>query len=796
MDKKDYENKQEQNILVQQVAFDTNQTASNFSKKIEKNVEGKEIYIKVISDNHNEIDAMIASLEKTKNIPNMYYIFLGDQGKTSIPGSKTSAHEAKSVQTEVDSIIYAIKKSGIDVSKILAFTSGNHEDREFDATSLELNKYVAAVLGIEADYVRNSAAIKLNFVDFADKVKHYSTSIDISHGEGKSGNPGKEVDQRISSNYAKGARVVINGDSHKIVAGTTKTQMLNPNEKGLNLVTNSYFNFGTDLPTEDYLLEKGIPPRAVRDGEVLRLTVNPTEDLNSLDVHADLINDRQLTDELVESQLNKFALELKKIKKTTFESKADLTKAYKTLINEQQLAKPHTKSYKYPNVLRLVQFSGLLVGDKNIKNEEAIKKAVEKIAKMDSSVKVIVNGDFVNYKKADFWKKQKYPEDSFAALKEFANLLEPIKERVISINSGVQETSIMKWQANELAKYSMKELQLDENKAYLPYNAKQLKLEQAKYQGAKVRAYNEALLQKTLTSYLSNMTKLDKLIDWAKTGTDEAKEVCSKFIQEDGTVDVQRMTDKDIETIVVQKLRVDNKLLDISKDQRKINRLFPVDNLKLKEVNPELLQHIVCKLWNVNPKSVAMNADMNKDNYNYIKIMDANGQVKVMNIISTYVRPSTTRKTAETKLQSKHIGADILVVNGPEFVSRERMAITNTYGEKEVVDVIHISGGRVDSENAVNRVYEIRAEKSARKRIKSGIFEDSDNMITTVSSVDYDTLKINQDDNIKLDLMKQSMKKMLKDAYSKHIEEFEKAKSKEQNKKAEESLAKQIENLE
>ena len=48
MDKKDHENKQEQNILVQQVAFDTNQTASNFSKKIEKNVEGKEIYIKVI----------------------------------------------------------------------------------------------------------------------------------------------------------------------------------------------------------------------------------------------------------------------------------------------------------------------------------------------------------------------------------------------------------------------------------------------------------------------------------------------------------------------------------------------------------------------------------------------------------------------------------------------------------------------------------------------------------------------------------------------------------------------------
>lgn len=793
MNKNEYFNKQEENFITQDNAFNVNKTASNFSKKLEKNVSGDEIYIKVISDNHNEINALIKSLSATKDIPNMYYIFLGDQGNTAIPGSKTSVHEVKPVQMEIDSIIFAIKKSGIDVNKILAFTSGNHEDRAYDAMSLELNKYVAAVLGIEQDYVRNSASIKLNFTDFDGVVQHYSTSIDISHGEGKSGNPGREVDQRINSNYAKGARIIINGDSHKIVAGTAISQIFNPNEKGLNTVTNSYFNFGTDLPTEDYLLEKGIPPRAVRDGEILRIKAVPSKDKDSLVIHADLINDRQLTG--YEGKLESFANDLKKIRNQHFETRTELIQAYKDLIANQSIEPIYSKKYKYPNVLRIIQFSGLLIGNKNVKNEEAIKRAVAQIAKMDNSVKVIINGDFVNYKKADFWKKQKYPEDSFAALKEFAELLEPIKDKIIAINSGVQETSIMKWQAGDLAKYAMKELQLDEKQAYLPYNAKQLKLEQAKYQGAKVREYNEALLKKTTATYLSNINKLQKLVEWSKKGSDETKEIISRYMLADGNVDISKITDKDVETLVVQKLRIDNKLLDISKDQHKINRLFPVDDLKLKEPSPDLLQNIVCKLWNISPKKVAINSDINKDNYNYIKIIDANGNVKVINIISTYVRPTTSRKTAEVKLQGKHIGADVLVVNGPEFVSRERMAITNTYGDKQVVDVIHISGGRVDSDVAVNRVYEIRSSLSSRKRIKSGIFEDTDNMITTISSVDYDTVEIGQEDRLKIKLLKKSMKEMLKNAFTSHIEEFEKSKTELKNKKSQDLLAKEIENL-
>jgi hypothetical protein len=126
-----------------------------------------------------------------------------------------------------------------------------------------------------------------------------------------------------------------------------------------------------------------------------------------------------------------------------------------------------------------------------------------------------------------------------------------------------------------------------------------------------------------------------------------------------------------------------------------------------------------------------------------VKITNGNGLSQGINIVTSYKKGAKTRRATEGVLQKRHNGADVFVTNGEEYLTKEREALVDTDGTIHVQDIIHISGGRLDDVNSVNRIYEIRSETATRKRVASGIFEDTDNLTLTAQSKSYKTMGLN-----------------------------------------------------
>ena len=101
-------------VIAYNEADKVKEQTNTFSKKFEYDIDDSTFYIMGLSDNHNDLDSLVNSLTSASYFGNMGVIILGDQGKISIPNSKTPSAEAKPLQVEIDTINYAIEASGIN----------------------------------------------------------------------------------------------------------------------------------------------------------------------------------------------------------------------------------------------------------------------------------------------------------------------------------------------------------------------------------------------------------------------------------------------------------------------------------------------------------------------------------------------------------------------------------------------------------------------------------------------------------------------------------------------------------
>ena len=128
----------------------------------------------------------------------------------------------------------------------------------------------------------------------------------LSHGQGRGGGPGAEADKSLNSKFVKGVNFVAQGDTHKIINANKVFEEYNLGSKNLVAKEKMFVNFGTDLSQEDYLLERGIAPRALRDGEILKIQLVPNKKKTDVEVVIDYVNIRQVLNDQLQTALAKF----------------------------------------------------------------------------------------------------------------------------------------------------------------------------------------------------------------------------------------------------------------------------------------------------------------------------------------------------------------------------------------------------------------------------------------------------------------------------------------------------------
>ena len=751
---------EEEMVLAYDKADQAKEKANTDSVKLNYKVEGSTYYLMVLSDNHNKLEPLMKSLQNASLISNMGVIFLGDQGKVSLPNSKTPAHDAKPLQVEIDTTKYAIEKSGIDVEKqVLAYLDGNHEEREKKVSSIEIGKGVAQSLGIMDRYAGNRAFIKLELDNPLKDGEKVPVTIFMSHGQGRGGGPGAEADKSLNNKSIGGVDIVLAGDTHKLINANKTTNEFKPGTAGRVLKNKSFSNFGTDLSQEEYLLEKGVPLRAVRDGEILRVMLVPNEAKTECSLAVDYINIRQVLTENLKKLIESTKEKLEDVENRPYYTVAALNEKYKNVIRDinDEKAKVLTvkgNKTKYPKELKLVVLSGLNIGQVRQSKEEAqrieenLDKIINVVSKMDNCA-VIINGDAIYYKQANLLHRINFPEETYAYLQTLAQKLEPIKDKIIAYNSGENEARIMKTAGNDsghalkLADIAMKGCQIDRDLAYVHITQREAQIEKQKIQNKQVEKYNEDLLKKHYFKTVMDSKRVEELALYKKQNIDNNPEPLTK----DEIRKANAWTKEEIEDVLVIKLRAEGKLLDYStkKGKNTINKLFPLRDIDLKRPNPNLVQNILCKLLEINPNDITINSNLEETCDNFLKITNANNETQILNIVTAYKRvnnktgASATRKAAEQNMSKNHAGADIYVTNGEEYITKGRETVVDDNGDLKIKDLIHVSSGNLSDPRTTTRVYEIRSEEASFKRIESGINEDTDNLTLTCSSKSLDS---------------------------------------------------------
>lgn len=106
-------------------------------------------------------DDINCRVDYVKNTPDCYALLCGDIANMAIEGSKSDGYSANMSPTE--QIISGVELFAPIKEKILGITTGNHEDRIYRRTGVDISRLIARELGIENRYSQESLVIFLRF---------------------------------------------------------------------------------------------------------------------------------------------------------------------------------------------------------------------------------------------------------------------------------------------------------------------------------------------------------------------------------------------------------------------------------------------------------------------------------------------------------------------------------------------------------------------------------------------------------------------------------------------------------
>lgn len=764
-----YTNEYEQKI---NEALTAQQNASVSTRVLTKDINDSTMYLKVVQDVHGNLANLKRELINLSKIPNAYVLFLGD---VSTNGNLEGFDHAnvygnlKTPEEEIFSFINLLRQDGIDTQRMMVgYLDGNHELRIEKKTSIRPGKIVCESIGAPHLYAQNAAKLVFNLKDPKDQAKTITVTGLARHGENTPTNAGSSVEKNIQNSMILGVDFVLTGHTHIFSYGNTNVKV-----KGLKgTIQKPVFsgNFGSYQMGASYADRAGYQMTSIPNGELLRISANAKEN-EETKVCIDMISIKDILTSRTNDCIDKTLKYLQVAEKQNYESKSDIIQAYKDISKKvSKIATNGKKAIKtHSDTVFFMPWAGFQIGHDGVKNEDEIDKAVE-IAKKLNNCKIILNGDMIHYKKADTFSQKKYakyPDDSFAFLGQLAEKLEPIKDKIICYNSGIEETNIMKYHGDDLAKFAMNRLQMDESLVYEKYDKTKYKMEQKKIQNKMVEDYNKEVLKKECEKFKNDQDKMQDFND---------------FIEENYA---KKKYDKEevFKSYVATELRKDGKLLSVA-DTQKINKKFPLSEIDLRKPNENLIQNMLCVMLGINPKKILINPNYNTQKECIIRLYTEEGKSEPIYLLGGYSTSGAGRGSQESnlnRLQSQNLGYDIYYVNsklGGEYITKTTSVFADEFGNTKRKDVYHICAARFDGERkfinnttSQNRIYSIkRVEKDEliKKHEREGLsmFKSNGDYTIIANSIDYDSAFANQDVEHSI------LSKLIKDSYNKKYKEF------------------------
>lgn len=225
--------------------------------------EENNIKLYVLSDTH--LGDSCCNIQKIKEVinfikdtPNCYCILLGDILNTALKDSKSDIYsETLNVQQAQElalELLLPIK------DKIIAMSPGNHENRVWRLTGVDISLWLAEKLGVQDKYRNNFLALDIVFGKDNNGNPYY-LKVAGQHGGygggrklGAAMNALEDIDNIIGN-----ADIYIRAHTHQNIQGSRSVFLFN--EKGnIEKHTKYYFNAPSFLKTGGYGLEKGYKP--------------------------------------------------------------------------------------------------------------------------------------------------------------------------------------------------------------------------------------------------------------------------------------------------------------------------------------------------------------------------------------------------------------------------------------------------------------------------------------------------------------------------------------------------------
>ena len=197
--------------------------------------------------NYDEISKII---DKIQTSAHAYVILNGDliNNATTQSISDTYSEIMSPMQQlkMVKSLLEPIK------DKIIAITSGNHENRTYKTDGIDLTEILAIELGLANRYSPESATI---FLKIGDRGTHYSNRpvhyvIYVTHGSGGGRREGGKINRLVDLASIIDADIYIHSHTHLPAALKQAFYRSNPATSTINLVdklfvnTNAWLNYG------------------------------------------------------------------------------------------------------------------------------------------------------------------------------------------------------------------------------------------------------------------------------------------------------------------------------------------------------------------------------------------------------------------------------------------------------------------------------------------------------------------------------------------------------------------------
>ena len=209
-------------------------------------------------DPHCDIPTLKKIIDKIKNTPTMYCMLLGDIMNTALKTSKSDIYTETMNVTQAQQLavelLYPIK------DKIIAMTPGNHENRVWRETGVDISLWLAEKLEIQDKYRNEAVALSVSFGKDVNG-RPYRLNIFGQHG-GYGG--GRKLGSALNAledldGIVANADIYCRAHTHNAVQGSRKVYTFNQ-LGNLECKVKYFYNSPSVLNYGGYALEKGYKP--------------------------------------------------------------------------------------------------------------------------------------------------------------------------------------------------------------------------------------------------------------------------------------------------------------------------------------------------------------------------------------------------------------------------------------------------------------------------------------------------------------------------------------------------------